>query len=180
MRHPSLLYLAHGRLGGSSCALMLHYSNWLIGVKNRASLRNASKTPPSPDCNNRGKTVEVQNNNPRPREKTAAFAVANHLLEKGKRVQCTQRAKTASLKSGPSKNIIYPLLLAPLPHMSCVQYWILCECCNASSRWFGCAKVKHAASSAASSSGQRGGRRRAPLPRRRSAKGLASWLEALG
>lgn len=88
---PSLPHLAHGRLRGSSCALMLHYSNWLIGVKNRASLRNASKTPPSPDnCNNRGNTVEVHNYKPLPSEKTAAFAVNNHLLEKGKTVQYTQ------------------------------------------------------------------------------------------
>ncbi|XP_075874152.1 MAPK/MAK/MRK overlapping kinase isoform X3 [Nelusetta ayraudi] len=93
---------------------MLHYSNWLIGVKNRASLRNASKTPPSPDCNNRGKTVDVQNNNPLPSKKTAAFAVTNHLLVKGVCLYCpgykvikkigegtfSEVLKTQSLKDG--------------------------------------------------------------------------------
>lgn len=179
MLHPSLSYLAHGRLGGSSCALMLHYSNWLIGVKNRASLRNASKTPPSPDCNNRGNTVAVQNNNPLPSEKTAAFAVTNHLLQKGKSVQRPQWWNTASLKCQGPQKIIYPFISIPPLYGICTVL-MHHKCSNNVSSRFGCAKVKLAASSAASSSGQRGGRRRAPLPRRRSAKGLASCLEALG
>ncbi len=64
----------------------MHYSNWLIGVKNRASLRNACKTPPNSDWNNRGNVVDVRNNNPQPNEKTSAQNVTTHLWKKGKGV----------------------------------------------------------------------------------------------
>lgn len=126
---------------------MLHYSNWLIGVKNRASLRNASKTPPSPDCNNRGNTVDVQNNNPLPSEKAAAFAVTNHLLGKGKTVQRTQRLKGHRLVkiSGPTKKHTYPFL-ASNPLLPYAPYHLLCTFANDLSSLFGCAKVKFAAS----------------------------------
>ena len=65
---------------------MMHYSSWLIGVKNRASLRNACKTPPNSGRNNRGNTVEVQNNNPLPREKTSELVVTSNLWRNGKKV----------------------------------------------------------------------------------------------
>lgn len=66
---------------------MMHYSNWLIGLKNRASLRNAFKTPHNSDWNNRGNVVDVytsNNNNPLPVEKTSELAVTTHLWNKGK------------------------------------------------------------------------------------------------
>lgn len=63
--------------------LMMHYSNWLIGVKNRASLRNACKTPPNTDWNNRGKIVDTQNNHPQPKEKASELTVTTHLWRKG-------------------------------------------------------------------------------------------------
>ena len=64
----------------------MHYSNWLIGVKNRASLRNACKTPPNTDWNNKGNVVDVQNNNSLPNEKTSEQMVTTHLWKKGKEV----------------------------------------------------------------------------------------------
>ncbi len=65
----------------------MHYSNWLIGVKNRASLRNACKTPPNTDWNNVGKIVDVRNNNPLPTEKTPErMTVTSHLWKKGRKV----------------------------------------------------------------------------------------------
>ncbi len=68
----------------------MHYSNWLIGVKNRASLRNACKTPPNIDWNNMGKVVDVRNNNPLPDENSSErMTVATHLWEKGKGVNYT-------------------------------------------------------------------------------------------
>uniref|UniRef100_A0A1A8QDD3 MOK protein kinase n=1 Tax=Nothobranchius rachovii TaxID=451742 RepID=A0A1A8QDD3_9TELE len=80
---------------------MLHYSNWLIDVKNRASLRNASKTSSSTDWNNRGNAAEMQNKNPQPKEKTA------HLWKKGYKVikkigegTFSEVLKTQSLKDG--------------------------------------------------------------------------------
>ncbi|XP_019953628.2 MAPK/MAK/MRK overlapping kinase isoform X1 [Paralichthys olivaceus] len=43
---------------------MMRYSNWLIGVKHRASLRNACKAAAHTDCGNRGSHVEARINNP--------------------------------------------------------------------------------------------------------------------
>lgn len=81
---------------------MMHYSNWLIGVKNRASLRNACKTPP--DRNNRGNIVDVQNNNPLPNEKTSELMVTAHLWKKGKNVNYAA-SKTMSHKIlGPNNS----------------------------------------------------------------------------
>ncbi|XP_041667991.1 MAPK/MAK/MRK overlapping kinase-like isoform X2 [Cheilinus undulatus] len=86
---------------------MMHYSNWLIGVKNRASLRNACKTPPNTDWNNRGNVVDVQNNNPVPNEKTSEQNVAHHLWKKGYKIikkigegTFSEVVKTQSLKDG--------------------------------------------------------------------------------
>lgn len=62
---------------------MMHYSNWLIGVKNRASLRNACKPLPGTDWGNRGNVVDVQNNNPQSNEKTSELMVTAHLWSKG-------------------------------------------------------------------------------------------------
>ncbi|XP_017271424.1 MAPK/MAK/MRK overlapping kinase isoform X1 [Kryptolebias marmoratus] len=80
---------------------MMHYSNWLIDVKNRASLRNACKTSPSADWNNRGNAAEMQNNNPQPNEKTI------HLWKKGYKIikkigegTFSEVLKTQSLKDG--------------------------------------------------------------------------------
>lgn len=64
---------------------MMHYSNWLIGVKNRASLRNACRTPANTDWNNRGNVVDVQNNNPQSANKTSEETVTTHLWRKGNR-----------------------------------------------------------------------------------------------
>lgn len=64
---------------------MMHYSNWLIGVKNRAHLRNGCKTPPNSDCNNRGNTVDVQINHPTPGEKISELVVTVQLWKKGKK-----------------------------------------------------------------------------------------------
>ena len=62
---------------------MMHYSNWLIGLKNRASLRNARRTPPNIDW---GNVVDLQNNNPQPNQKIHGVTVTNHLWKKGKEV----------------------------------------------------------------------------------------------
>lgn len=87
-------WYAHGRHYNFFCAPMMHYSNWLIDLKNRASLRNACKTSQSTDWNNRGNAAEMQNNNPQPREKTA------HLWRKGKDGSESQLC----LISGPAAN----------------------------------------------------------------------------
>ncbi|XP_067336680.1 MAPK/MAK/MRK overlapping kinase-like isoform X1 [Channa argus] len=86
---------------------MMHYSNWLIGVKNRASLRNACKTPPSTDWNNRGNVVEMQNNSPQANEKTSVLTVTTHLWREGYKVikkigegTFSEVVKTQSLKDG--------------------------------------------------------------------------------
>ncbi|XP_013876389.1 MAPK/MAK/MRK overlapping kinase [Austrofundulus limnaeus] len=80
---------------------MMHYSNWLIDLKNRACLRNACKTSQSTDWNNRGDAAEMQNNNPRPSEKTA------HLWRKGYKTikkigegTFSEVLKTQSVKDG--------------------------------------------------------------------------------
>lgn len=66
---------------------MMHYSNWLIGVKNRASLRNACKTPPNTDWNNRGNVTDMHNNIPQPNNgKTSEQTVTTHLWKTGKKV----------------------------------------------------------------------------------------------
>lgn len=82
----------------------MHYSNWLIGVKNRASLRNACKTPPNTDCNNRGNVVDVQNNNPLPNEKTSELMVTAHLFKKGKNEDFADVLTMLRQISGPATN----------------------------------------------------------------------------
>ncbi|KAG8013296.1 MAPK/MAK/MRK overlapping kinase [Nibea albiflora] len=85
----------------------MHYSNWLIGVKNRASLRNACKTPPNIDWNNRGNFMDVQKNNPPPNAKTSERLVSSHLCKKGYKIikkigegTFSEVLKTQSLKDG--------------------------------------------------------------------------------
>ncbi|CAN9502493.1 unnamed protein product [Ophioblennius macclurei] len=85
---------------------MMHYSNWLIDVKNRASLRNACKTPPNTDWSNRGNTVDVRNN-PHPAGKTSELMVTTHLWKRGYKTikkigegTFSEVVKTQSLKDG--------------------------------------------------------------------------------
>ncbi|XP_037343384.1 MAPK/MAK/MRK overlapping kinase-like isoform X1 [Pungitius pungitius] len=87
---------------------MMHYSNWLIGVKNRASIRNACKTPPNIDRNKRlTLNVDMRNNNPRPDGKTSDLTVTTHLWKKGYKTikkigegTFSEVLKTQSLKDG--------------------------------------------------------------------------------
>ncbi|TKS86732.1 MAPK/MAK/MRK overlapping kinase [Collichthys lucidus] len=86
---------------------MMHYSNWLIGVKNRASLRNACKSPPNIDWNNRGNFMDVQKNNPAPNAKTSERLATSHLCKKGYKIikkigegTFSEVLKTQSLKDG--------------------------------------------------------------------------------
>lgn len=79
---------------------MMHYSNWLIGVKNRACLRNACKTPPHSDCNNRGNTVDVQSNNPIPGKKISELVVTVQLWKKGKKGNWGDRKDNIGLNMG--------------------------------------------------------------------------------
>lgn len=76
---------------------MMHYSNWLIDVKNRASFRNEYKSPPNTDWIKRGNIADMQNNNPHLKEKASELAAAIHLLKKGKTSIC-------SYISGPAAN----------------------------------------------------------------------------
>ncbi|XP_057714965.1 MAPK/MAK/MRK overlapping kinase-like isoform X1 [Corythoichthys intestinalis] len=77
---------------------MLHYSNWLIGVKNRANLRNACKTSGNSDWTNRSQE---------PGDKTGELAVTAHLWKKGYKIikkigegSFSVVVKTQSLKDG--------------------------------------------------------------------------------
>lgn len=62
----------------------LHYSNWLIGVKNMASLQNACKPPP----NNRGNVVDAGNNTLPIGNTPEQVVTPNHLRKEGKQVNC--------------------------------------------------------------------------------------------
>ena len=53
----------------------MHYSNWLIGVKNRASIRNACKTP-NIEEDSRGHPVEMQKKNPSTNRKASELTLA--------------------------------------------------------------------------------------------------------
>ncbi|XP_030299097.1 MAPK/MAK/MRK overlapping kinase [Sparus aurata] len=57
----------------------LHYSNWLIGVKNMASLQNACKPPP----NNRGNVVDAGNNTLPIGNTPEQVVTPNHLRKEG-------------------------------------------------------------------------------------------------
>ncbi|XP_049595517.1 MAPK/MAK/MRK overlapping kinase isoform X2 [Syngnathus scovelli] len=77
---------------------MMHYSNWLIGVKNRANLRNASKTAANSDWSNRGKESG---------DKAGELAVTAHLWKRGYKIikkigegSFSVVVKTQSLKDG--------------------------------------------------------------------------------
>ncbi|CAL8285247.1 unnamed protein product [Lota lota] len=87
---------------------MMHYSNWLIGVKNRACIRNACKTP-NIEWDNRGHSVEMQKNNPptnrKASELTLAFGIS--LWKKGYKIikkigegTFSEVVKTQSVKDG--------------------------------------------------------------------------------
>lgn len=75
----------------------MHYSNWLIDVKNRASLRNEYKSPPNTDWIKRGNIADMQNNNSHLNEKASELTAVIHLLKKGKKSIC-------SYISGPAAN----------------------------------------------------------------------------
>ncbi|KAM4723675.1 MAPK/MAK/MRK overlapping kinase isoform 2-T2 [Anableps anableps] len=88
---------------------MMHYSNWLIDVKNRASLRNACRTTPDTDWVNsvRNYGVETHNNNLQLNEKTSEVLVTSHLWRKGYKIikkigegTFSEVLKTQSLKDG--------------------------------------------------------------------------------
>ncbi|KAM8833182.1 MAPK/MAK/MRK overlapping kinase isoform 1-T1 [Synchiropus picturatus] len=79
---------------------MMHYSNWLIGVKNRASLRDARQTPGNSDWSG-----NVAQDNEPPDGQTPT--VCGHLLEKGYKIikkigegTFSEVVKTQSLKDG--------------------------------------------------------------------------------
>ncbi|CAL8301318.1 unnamed protein product [Boreogadus saida] len=87
---------------------MMHYSNWLIGVKNRASIRNACKTP-NIEEDSRGHPVEMQKKNPSTNRKasglTLAFGIS--LWKKGYKIikkigegTFSEVVKTQSVKDG--------------------------------------------------------------------------------
>lgn len=76
---------AHVLLFTCLCAPMMRYSNWLIDVKNRASLRNACRTTPDTDRINSVRNYGVETlNNLQPNEKTSEALVTSHLWRKGK------------------------------------------------------------------------------------------------
>ncbi|KAM9787039.1 MAPK/MAK/MRK overlapping kinase isoform 1-T1 [Syngnathus typhle] len=73
---------------------MMHYSDWLIDVKNRANLRNVSKTAANSDWSNRSKV-------------SGELAVTAHLWKRGYKIikkigegACSVVVKTQSLKDG--------------------------------------------------------------------------------
>lgn len=146
---------------------MMHYSNWLIGVKNRASLRNACKTPP--DCNNRGNTVDEQNNSPLPNKKTSELMVTTHLWKKGKNVT-----------NAASRPMSHKIIGSVLNNSACLPFFIhgrghsVLPLLIQTTFGGAAGKIPTFSEFLVTSSGQSGGRRRAPLPRRRSAKALAS------
>lgn len=145
----------------------MHYSNWLIGVKNRASLRNACKTPPNIDWNNMGKVVDVRNNNPLPDENSSErMTVATHIWKKGKRVNYTAAKTMPPQIYGPETNnsawlAWLAFFLTWQGMFYCFYFKIFSRCAHKESNIEPEFLVP--------SSGQSGGRRRAPLPRRRSA-----------
>ncbi|MED6273458.1 hypothetical protein CHARACLAT_006592 [Characodon lateralis] len=88
---------------------MMHYSNWLIDVKNRASLRNACRTTPDPGWINsvRNNGVDTQDNNLQPNENISGLLVTTHLWRKGYKIikkigegTFSEVLKTQSLKDG--------------------------------------------------------------------------------
>lgn len=97
---------------------MMRYSNWLIDVKNRASLRNACGATPDPDTDPDTDRpiragVETQNNNHRrhqlqpTNEKPAEVPVRTHLWRRGYKIikkigegTFSEVLKTQSLKDG--------------------------------------------------------------------------------
>ncbi|XP_056152366.1 MAPK/MAK/MRK overlapping kinase-like [Lampris incognitus] len=85
---------------------MMHYSNWLIGVKNRACMRNAHKTPDI-EWKRGGHSIEMQSNNSQPHRKTSELSLSTHLWKKGYKIikkigegTFSEVVKTQSLKDG--------------------------------------------------------------------------------
>ncbi|XP_015244977.1 PREDICTED: MAPK/MAK/MRK overlapping kinase isoform X1 [Cyprinodon variegatus] len=106
---PAVNCSAHGLLSTCLCALMMHYSNWLIDLKNRASLRNACRTTSDTDWIHSGRihSVESQNINLQPNEKTSEIVITTHLWRKGYKIikkigegTFSEVLKTQSTKDG--------------------------------------------------------------------------------
>ncbi|XP_023208444.1 MAPK/MAK/MRK overlapping kinase isoform X2 [Xiphophorus maculatus] len=99
---------AHVLLFACLCAPMMRYSNWLIDVKNRASLRNACRTTPDTDWINSVRNYGVETlNNLQPNEKTSEALVTSHLWRKGYKIikkigegTFSEVLKTQNLKDG--------------------------------------------------------------------------------
>ncbi|XP_043999395.1 MAPK/MAK/MRK overlapping kinase-like isoform X1 [Gambusia affinis] len=99
---------AHVLLFTCLCAPMMHYSNWLIDVKNRASLRNACRATPDTDWINSVRNYGVETlNNLQPNEKTSEALVTSHLWRKGYKIikkigegTFSEVLKTQNLKDG--------------------------------------------------------------------------------
>lgn len=93
---------------------MMHYSNWLIGVKNRASLRNACKTPPDSDWNNRGDVImDMHNNN----ERTPELTVGTHLWKQGKEAELFHWKQGEDMRCPPLE-MLSPQTSWPAAHYS--------------------------------------------------------------
>ncbi|XP_032402732.1 LOW QUALITY PROTEIN: MAPK/MAK/MRK overlapping kinase [Xiphophorus hellerii] len=99
---------AHVLLFTCLCAPMMRYSNWLIDLKNRASLRNACRTTPDTDWINSVRNCGVETlNNLQPNEKTSEALVTSHLWRKGYKIikkigegTFSEVLKTQNLKDG--------------------------------------------------------------------------------
>lgn len=129
----------------------MHFSNWLIDIKNKASLRNEYQTSFSANWNHRGDSADMENSSKKkPNERTSELAIPNHLWKRGE-----YRGG-----NGPGGNKpIFPTQQGVL----CLFVYLFLKSENALS----CGNA--VGLQQASSLGQRGGRRRALLPRRRSA-----------
>lgn len=147
----------------------MHYSNWLIGVKNRASIRNACKTPPYIDRNRRATlNVDFRNNNPRPDGKTSEQTVTTHLWKKGKAVNYAAVKTSLCQISGPAANKRLAWRVVLNARACCAALLLLNAFCFNIKR-FDRSESNVQPEFPVSSSGQSGGRRRVSLPRRRSA-----------
>lgn len=87
-------------------ALRMHYSKWLIDIKNRAALRNACKTPTNSDWNSRGSVEDFPRNNTEPGAKSSELTVS-YLWKQGYEIikkigegTFSEVVKTQSLKDG--------------------------------------------------------------------------------
>ncbi|KAF6725071.1 MAPK/MAK/MRK overlapping kinase [Oryzias melastigma] len=85
----------------------MHYSNWLIDIKNKASLRNEYQTSFSANWNHRGDSADMENSSKRPNERTSELVIHNHLWKRGYKIikklgegAFSEVVKTQSLKDG--------------------------------------------------------------------------------